>query len=188
MRLREDVPLVERERELDALDDARRGARRRGRGRAGQGEAGIGKSQLLTAARSAASGFEVLTARASELERDFPFGLVRQLLEPPLATAAGADRTELLSGAAALAERVLAPEAAGQAVAGDPSFGALHGLDGSLPTWPHGGPFSRSSTICTGPTCLRCAGCSIWPSGSMALRSRWSWPRGSASPAPRAIS
>ena len=129
MRLREDVPLVERERELDALgrmlDAARDGA---GAAVLVEGEAGIGKSQLLTAARSAASGFEVLTARASELERDFPFGLVRQLLEPPLATAAGADRTELLSGAAALAERVLAPEAAGQAVAGDPSFGALHGL------------------------------------------------------------
>lgn len=129
MPVRADAPLVERERELEALgrvlDAAREGA---GGAVLVEGAAGIGKSRLLSAARSAASEFEVLGARASELEREFPFGVVRQLLEPPLATRDTAERAELLAGAAALAEPVLAPDAAAEPVVGEPSFGALHGL------------------------------------------------------------
>ncbi len=47
------------------------------------GRAGIGKSSLLTAAQQAAraDGFTVLAARASELEREFAFGVARQLFE-----------------------------------------------------------------------------------------------------------
>jgi hypothetical protein len=58
----------------------------------------------------------VLSARGSELERDFPFAVVRQLLEPVA-------REEHFSGAAALARPVL------EGVGGEPDAGsALHGL------------------------------------------------------------
>ena len=49
----------------------------------------------------------VLSARATELERDFPFGAVRQWLEPPLRTASAGSRAELLEGAAAYAAPAL---------------------------------------------------------------------------------
>ena len=76
--------LVEREREvaqLFALVDAAPA----GEGRAVliEGPAGIGKSALLAEARRRAAdgGSLVLGARGSELEREFPFGVVRQLFE-----------------------------------------------------------------------------------------------------------
>jgi hypothetical protein len=49
-----------------------------------EGRAGIGKSRLIGAARdrAAGAGFRVLSARGTELEREFPFGMVRQLFEP----------------------------------------------------------------------------------------------------------
>ena len=49
-----------------------------------EGPAGIGKTALLRAAREEARGHGVLTlsAVASALDRDFPFGLVHQLLGP----------------------------------------------------------------------------------------------------------
>src|SRR5262245_29257052 len=48
-----------------------------------EGPAGIGKTALLTAARAAgrAAGMRVLSARGAEIERDFAYGAVRQLLE-----------------------------------------------------------------------------------------------------------
>jgi DNA-binding CsgD family transcriptional regulator len=114
--------LVEREREvaqLAALVDAVP----RGEGRAVliEGPAGIGKSALLAQARrrAADSGSLVLAARGSELEREFPFGVVRQLLE---AVVTGQER--ILVGAAAPAASVFgSPDGEG-----DVSFAALHGL------------------------------------------------------------
>ena len=51
-----------------------------------EGPAGIGKSSLLAAARTAAAAdLRVLSARGGELERELPFGIVRQLLEPVVA-------------------------------------------------------------------------------------------------------
>src|SRR3954468_20302685 len=80
--------LLERERELAAIDRLCRAARD-GAGQALllEGPAGIGKSSLLAAARTEgeAAGLRVLTARASELESGFGFGVVRQLFEPVLA-------------------------------------------------------------------------------------------------------
>jgi predicted ATPase len=51
-----------------------------------EGEAGIGKSALVDVAQTTAreQGLSVLSARASELEAAYPFGVVRQLLEPVL--------------------------------------------------------------------------------------------------------
>lgn len=53
-----------------------------------EGVVGIGKSLLLDRLVSAlpADGLCVLTARCDALEHDFPFGVVRQLFEPLLAT------------------------------------------------------------------------------------------------------
>ncbi len=118
-----DAPLEERDRELEAVGRALEAARA-GAGGAllVEGPPGIGKTRLLAGARAAAGErLRVLSARGSELERDFPFAVVRQLLEPALAAA---DRDELLSGAAALAAPVLEDGAA--AVEAGP--GALHGL------------------------------------------------------------
>jgi len=74
-----------------------------------EGAGGIGKSRLVAAARqrAAASGLCVLAARASELERSFSFGVVRQLLEPAVLTVPEAQRSGLFSGAARLAALVL---------------------------------------------------------------------------------
>src|SRR4051794_41559191 len=72
----------EREAELHAIgravDAARSGV---GAGLLIEGPPGIGKTRLLGVARGL-PGVTVLSARASELERDFPFAVVRQLLEP----------------------------------------------------------------------------------------------------------
>ncbi|MEA2450197.1 MAG: hypothetical protein QOG63_2129, partial [Thermoleophilaceae bacterium] len=71
-------------------------------------------------------GAAVLRARAGEMDRDFPFGAVRQLFEPVLAGAAPAEREDLLAGAAALARGIL-DEDPGSAAA--PAMqAALHGL------------------------------------------------------------
>ena len=94
-----------------------------------EGPAGIGKTTLLRAACALASadGPEVLTARGLALEGDFPYGIVRQLIEPVLAGAAPDDWPGLLDGAAGLAARVF--DWAGVASAGDDSpYATMHGL------------------------------------------------------------
>jgi DNA-binding CsgD family transcriptional regulator len=98
--------LLERDGELDelqtALEDARRGT---GRLVVVEGAAGIGKTRLLEATRETAerTGMRVLSARGTELERDFPFALVGQLFEPVVHGVTGPERDELLDDAARLA-------------------------------------------------------------------------------------
>jgi DNA-binding CsgD family transcriptional regulator len=90
---------------------------------------GIGKTSLLrgVAAHATDVGCEVLSARGAELERDFGFGLVRQLFERPLRTAPQQRRKRLLRGAAALAAPVLGLDSdPGQASHG--AFAPLHGI------------------------------------------------------------
>src|SRR5215510_2902827 len=104
-------PLLERSHELaritSALTEACSG---RGAFVVIEGPAGIGKTALLDAARAVAaeSGMRVLRSRGTELERDFAFGVVRQLFEPPLAAASASERADLLQDAAGLAAAVLA--------------------------------------------------------------------------------
>jgi DNA-binding CsgD family transcriptional regulator len=119
---------VERELELEALDGLLASACAGSGGAVVfEGPAGIGKSSLLAAARTAAAAeLRVLSARGGELERELPFGVVRQLLEPVVVASDTDEREALLAGAAALAKPVLF---AADPVSGvEPSFSALHGL------------------------------------------------------------
>ena len=120
--------LLERDHELSSLERVVQAAR------AGEpvlalieGPAGIGKSRLLASARemAGAAGFRVLSARGSDLERELPYGIVRQLFEPLLLEPDGRER--VLTGSAAAAARVFEPPDADAAVI-DGGFGALHGL------------------------------------------------------------
>ncbi len=128
--------LLERSDELarieSALADARTG---RGRFVVVEGPAGIGKTALLAAARTAAAegGMRVLRSRATKMETNFAFGVVRQLFEPPLVEASELERADLLQAAAGVAAGLLglpgAPPADGQPSPGvDPTFAILHGL------------------------------------------------------------
>jgi DNA-binding CsgD family transcriptional regulator len=92
-----------------------------------EGPAGIGKTQLLLAANEMAEGrsARVLLARASELERDFPFGVARQWFEPIFFSASERERAGLMDGAAALAAPALAVNPAERS---NVSIAVLHGL------------------------------------------------------------
>ena len=93
------------------------------------GPAGIGKSSLLAVARehAAQSGFLTLDARGGELERDYGFGIARQLFERPIAQLPAARRRAALGGAAARAAPAVGLEA--QPGAGsEESYAVLHGL------------------------------------------------------------
>src|SRR5204863_2449147 len=117
--------LLERAGELARIETALTAART-GRGTfvVMEGPAGIGKTALLAAARAEAAenGMHVLRARAAELERDFAFGVVRQLFEPALAEASELDRVDLLGGAAGVAAELLGLPGA-RATNGAPSSG-----------------------------------------------------------------
>jgi DNA-binding CsgD family transcriptional regulator len=92
-----------------------------------EGPAGIGKSQLLAEARErAGTSMATLSARASELERDFPFGVVRQLFEGAIATPEMRERA--LAGAAEPAAAAFGAGYDPAADGGGASFAALHGL------------------------------------------------------------
>ena len=112
--------LFERGRELEQLDSL---IERAVSGDGGvvvvEGPAGIGKSRLLAEARRRADGsMRVLSARGSQLEGEFAFGVVRQLFETRYAT------PELLTGAAAPAAAVFGQLNGSEGA----SFAALHGL------------------------------------------------------------
>jgi DNA-binding CsgD family transcriptional regulator len=132
-----DALLLERDRELERIGECLQRARQ---GRGGvlvvEGQAGIGKTVLLAVARDAAEGegFGVLRARGAELEREFAFGVVRQLFEPVVAGASEEERSQLLDGPPGVAARLLGLPGFGDAfakaapIAPDPSFAVLHGL------------------------------------------------------------
>ena len=122
--------LLERERELRVLDRGIAGALA---GRAGlvliEGPAGIGKSRLAAESRRRAAerGLLVLSARGSALERDYPFGVVRQLFEPRLVDAVA--RGRVLSGAAAPAAAVFGLGGdRSEHPSGEWSFASLHAM------------------------------------------------------------
>jgi DNA-binding CsgD family transcriptional regulator len=121
--------LLERERELAVFASALREAER---GRGGvvlvEAPAGLGKTSLLNVAGEAASeaGFACFRARASELERDFAYGCVRQLLEPAVVNGSSSG---LFEGAASLSKPLFVPASARDlAPSADRAFSMLHGL------------------------------------------------------------
>jgi DNA-binding CsgD family transcriptional regulator len=129
--MRESHPaILGRDKELAALSAAMADA---GAGRGAfvlvDGPAGIGKTTLLRAAcaRADEPGLRVLTARGLALERDFPYGIVRQLIEPVRAAATAAEWAALLDGAAGLAARVF-DWAEVASVEDDVTYAAMHGL------------------------------------------------------------
>ncbi|MGW3134920.1 helix-turn-helix transcriptional regulator [Streptomyces sp. NPDC001139] len=121
--------LLEREAESAAVQNAVKAA---AQGHGGmllvEGPAGIGKTRLLAEARTVATetGLGTSIARASELERDFAFGVVRQSFEPLLAHSDPAKLKALWEGPAAQARQVFTTADATTGPAGD--FAVLHGL------------------------------------------------------------
>jgi DNA-binding CsgD family transcriptional regulator len=115
--------LVERTGELEAIVEGLELAER-GLGRLliVSGPAGIGKSALLQASgeRAAARGFRVLAASGSEMERKFPFGVVRQLYGSLVS-----ERTKPGEARTPIAAVFGAP---GRVLAADVSFQTLDGL------------------------------------------------------------
>ncbi|WP_442911035.1 AAA family ATPase [Kitasatospora sp. NBC_01266] len=130
---REGAVLLDRTEQLAVLERAADGAR------AGQGAvvlvcagAGMGKTSLLNAWAGAeqARGMRVVRADSGELEQDFAFSVLRQLIEPLLARADQAGRERLLSGPAELATYALRVDGAdgGPGLSPDASLGVLHSL------------------------------------------------------------
>jgi DNA-binding CsgD family transcriptional regulator len=127
------LELLEREEELavlaSAVEDVTAGI---GRVVVLRGAAGIGKTRLLDAAAAYARdrGLLVLRARGTPLEREFAFGVARQLLEPHPGVLDVAVRDDAMSGAASLAAPVVqgAVPVASDPAAADSPFIAMHGL------------------------------------------------------------
>src|SRR5436305_4233500 len=106
-----------------ALSAAKRGA---GGAIAIEGSAGLGKTRLLRDVRAAGevAGLRALSGRATELERVFPFALVRQLFEPHLTSLPSTEREDLLEGAGAAYGALGLGDEAGD----HDAFAVLHGL------------------------------------------------------------
>src|SRR5512132_636142 len=126
-----DADLLEREAELAAIEeglDAAAGGT--GAVLALEGPAGIGKSRLLAAARERAQAraLTFLEARASDMEREHAFGVVRQLFEALVVRPGAADRDALLAGPAAPAGAVFDQPSRPRPTGADASFATLHGL------------------------------------------------------------
>lgn len=106
--------LLERSSELAAIDHLVASATvGSGAGLLVRGPGGIGKTSLLAAARDRARAVKmlILSARGASFEREYPFGVVRQLLEPAMSDPSL--RGVLLAGPAA---------AAGSVFDADPGF------------------------------------------------------------------
>ncbi len=124
--------LLEREREIEELGQA---LLRAGEQRGGvwliEAAAGLGKTSLMwsTFETAARTGFTCLRARGSELEHDFPYGCVRQLLEPVVTRSATAERERLFEDAARLSMPLFSgSDVATPPASADSAFAMLHGL------------------------------------------------------------
>ena len=172
--------LLERERELEHVRAALRAVgQRAGKVLVIEGAAGIGKSRLLEEARLRATdlGFCVLSARATELEQGFPFGVVRQLFERQVPTPRSRSANAWLAGAAALSVEVLTGRRPPRRRrrTGRGAIPATHGstaCTGSPRTSPATRRWRCSSTIFSGAMRRRRARSRSSPGGSRASRSR----------------
>jgi DNA-binding CsgD family transcriptional regulator len=119
------IKLFERTSELAAI----RELLRRGGVLVVEGGAGVGKTALLDSACAIAGQKRriVLRAQGFDLERDFAFGIVRQLFERYCAQASKRERAELFAGSAHVIRSLLLPRLS-RPTEGDTSFSVLHGL------------------------------------------------------------
>ena len=128
---RDGPPLLERESELDVVGEALdRLADGQGSMLLIEGPAGIGKTRLLAAATELGrpgTGL-MLEARAGQLEREMPFVVPRQLLEPTIERADEGERARLLSGSAAMSLIAFGLQESGRPNAAVDPFGPIHGL------------------------------------------------------------
>jgi DNA-binding CsgD family transcriptional regulator len=109
----------------EVLEDAARG---RGRVVVIEGNAGAGKSALLREAVTVARdlGVGVLRARGGEMEREAPYGLLRQLFEPTVRRLEPDARDDVLWGAAAPAAQALG--LSGEATGSADGFAIAHAI------------------------------------------------------------
>jgi DNA-binding CsgD family transcriptional regulator len=126
-----DPELLERESELLALDRAL-GQAIEGRGSvvAIEGPPGIGKSRLVTACLERADERDMyaISVRATELERSYPYGIVRQTADSVALGRTQEQRAALFTGAARLALPILDPASAEDADSPELMYQRLHGL------------------------------------------------------------
>src|ERR687891_1008652 len=122
--------LLEREVELEAVAAMIDLSSDKGQLLVIEGPPGIGKTSLLVEARALAreAGLEVLSARGSELEREFSYGVVRQLFESCLGRLPEEEQADVLAGAASLASPLFDPVQLTAEPATDVSLATLHGL------------------------------------------------------------
>jgi len=128
---RDEPSLLERERELNVLGDAREHlVAGRGSMVLIEGTAGIGKTRLLREASNLVGDDPIVVraARAGQLEREMPFGVARLLLEPLLERADETERPRLLAGSAALSLIAFGRADPGDAGAEADPFAPIHGL------------------------------------------------------------
>src|ERR671910_2265028 len=123
--------LLERESELLALDQALAAAvDGRGSVVAIEGPPGIGKSSLVARCVERAGEREMYTisVRATELERSYPYGIVRQTADSVTLDKTAEQRSALFTGAARLALPILDPAGADQPDSPELMYQRLHGL------------------------------------------------------------
>ena len=126
-----DPNLLEREAEVDALDRALAGAvEGRGSVVAIEGPPGIGKSSLVRACLDLAEKRDMYTisVRATELERSYPYGIVRQTADSVALDKSEEERVGLFTGAAKLALPILEPGTAEEGDSPELMYQRLHGL------------------------------------------------------------
>ena len=126
-----DPDLLEREAEVDALDRALAGAvEGRGSVVAIEGPPGIGKSSLVRACLDLAERRDMYTisVRATELERSYPYGIVRQTADSVALDKSEEERAALFTGAAKLALPILEPGTAEEGDNPELMYQRLHGL------------------------------------------------------------
>jgi DNA-binding CsgD family transcriptional regulator/tetratricopeptide (TPR) repeat protein len=126
-----DLNLLEREAELAALDQALTEAiDGRGSVVAVEGPPGIGKSSLLksTIELARGRGMYTIAVRATELERSYPYGIVRQTADSVTLDKTEEERAALFTGAAKLALPILEPGRGEDADSPELMYQRLHGL------------------------------------------------------------